>query len=105
MDTLSLNKRYCLKLADGRSLGHVVIERFVDSWAEGPFAPDSDFAPLRELFKKEAELRHDQVIPLWEEAADEIAALGIEVIEEGNGQSTGRFRVFIEDDEAILGPV
>jgi len=47
---------------------------------------------------------HDQVIPLWEKAADDIDALAIEVVEEGQGVVQPRMRVFVEGDEAILGP-
>ncbi len=103
MDPLSVGKSYCLGLPDGRALGHVRIERLEDSWAEGPFQPAPAFEEFRELFKREAQLRHDQVIPLWERAADAIAALQIEVVEEGKDTTCPRLRVFVEGNEAILG--
>ena len=104
MHPLSLGKNYCLRLPDGRALGHVRIERFEDSWAEGPWTPGPAFEQFRELFEREAELRHDQVIPLWEQAADAIAALDIQVIEDGEKVVHPPLRVFVEGNEAILGP-
>jgi hypothetical protein len=104
MLSLSIGKNYCLRLADGRPLGHVRITQMVDSWAEGPFSPEPTFEQFKELFAREARLRKDQIIPLWEEAADAIEALGIEVIEEGGSSAKGPMRVFVEGNEAILGP-
>jgi len=104
MDSLSLGKRYCLRLPDGRSLGHLRIERLVDSWAEGPFRPEAAFEEFRDLFEREAQLRHDQVIPLWEEVTDAIEGLGIQVVEEGQGAVQPRMRIFVEGGDAILGP-
>jgi hypothetical protein len=100
---VSIGKNYCLRLPDGRALGHVRVERFTDSWAEGPFAPGPAFEEFRELFEREAELRHDQIIPLWEQAADAIEALQIQVVEEGKDPIQPRPRVFVEGNEAILG--
>ncbi len=103
MESLVLGKDYCLRLPDGRALGHVHIERLVDSWAEGPFTPAASFEEVRELFEREARLRHEQIIPLWEKAADAIEALGIRVIEEGEDPVHLHLRVFVEGNEAILG--
>ena len=77
--------------------------RLVDSWAEGPFTPSADFEEFREIFEREARLRHDQIIPLWEQAADAIETLGIQVIEEGKGPVLPHLRVYVEGKEAILG--
>jgi hypothetical protein len=57
------------------------------------------------LFQREAELKHQQVIPLWELAADQIEALGIEVLEEGCRPLPVPLRVCIEGHEAIFGLV
>jgi hypothetical protein len=103
MHPLSIGKSYCLRLPDGRALGHVRIQRLDDPWAEGPFQPGPAFEEFRELFEREAQLRKDQVIPLWEHAADAIEAMQVQVIEEGEGLVPSRLRVFIEGDEAILG--
>jgi hypothetical protein len=81
----------------------VRIARQDDQWAEGPFAPSPVFDDFRELFAREARLRHDQVIPLWEEVADTIEALAIQVVEEGQEALPHRLPVFIEGNEAILG--
>ena len=94
---------YCLRLPDGRSLGHVRVARLVDSWAEGPFSPTPEFEEFREIFERESRLRHDQIIPLWEEVADTINALGILVVEEGAGPVLTHLRIFVEGNEAILG--
>lgn len=104
MYPLAVGKDYCLRLSDGRTLGHVRIARIEDAWAEGSFQPGAAFAEFRELFSREARLRHDQLIPLWEEVADEIDGLGIEVVENGQEPVQAGMRVFIEGDEAILGP-
>ncbi len=103
MHPITIGKNYCFRLSDGRSLGHLRIERMDDSWAEGPFVPSDTFEEFRELFEKEANLRRQQVIPLWEDAADAIEALQIQVIEEECGVAQPGFRVFIEGNEAILG--
>src|SRR3954469_19386930 len=81
MPPLSVGKNYCLRLPDGRVLGHVRIERLVDWWAEGPFTPTSAFAEYRELFERETQMRRDQIIPLWEQAVDSIEALQITAFE------------------------
>jgi hypothetical protein len=101
---LTVGKKYCLRLPDGRALGHVQIERFVDAWAEGPWTPGPAYEAYRSLFEREAQLRNDQVIPLWEQAADAIEALGIQVIEEGEKAPYPSLRIFVEGDEAIIGP-
>src|SRR5262245_15522192 len=103
MHPLSLGTVYCLRLPDGRALGHVRIERLDEPWAEGPFTPAAAFEEFRGLFEHEARLRHDQVIPLWEEAADAIDALGVQVVEEGSAPVQPRLRIFVEGNEAILG--
>jgi hypothetical protein len=103
MAPVTVGKRYCLRLADGRSLGHVWIKREEEGWAEGPFTPGPAFEAVRGLFERETKLRHEQVIPLWEEAADAIAALGIQVIEDEQGTARPGLTVFVEGDTAILG--
>lgn len=103
MSTLSIGQNYCLRLPDGRPVGHVRVERLVDSWAEGAFAPSPAFEEYRELFERESQMRHQQIIPLWEQAADAIESLGIQVAEEGKGSPAGRLRVYVEGNEAILG--
>jgi hypothetical protein len=90
-------------LPDGRALGHVRVERIEDAWAEGPFTPAPPFEEFRQLFEREAQLRHEQIIPLWEEAADAIEALKIQVFAEENGKGLPHLRIFVEGDEAILG--
>src|SRR5713226_6996398 len=95
MAVLTVGKEYCLRLPDGRALGHVHIERLVDSWAEGPFRPAKPFEEFRELFEREARLRHQQIIPLWEEVADQIEGLQIQVFEDGVGLVPERLRVFV----------
>ena len=100
---LSVARNYYLRLPDGRALGHVRIDRLIDSWAEGPFTPAPAFEDFRELFDREAQLRHEQVIPLWEQAADAIEALGIQVVEEGERSSHSQLRVFVEGSDAIIG--
>jgi hypothetical protein len=104
MSPLTLGKKYCLRLPDGRALGHVHIERFEDSWAEGAWAPAPAYDAYRSLFEREAQLRNDQVIPLWEEAADAIEALGIQVIDDSANVAIPRLRIFVEGNEAIIGP-
>lgn len=103
MHPLSIGKNYCLRLPDGSALGHVRIERFEDAWAEGPFTPSPAFERYRELFEREATLRHDQIIPLWEEAADSIDALKIQVVAEGEGVVASKLTVFLEGSQAIIG--
>jgi len=103
MHPLTVGQRYCLRLPNGRSLGHVHIKQLDNGWAEGPFVPTSDFEAFRDLFARESQLRHDQIIPLWEEAADAIEALGIEVTEEPGLVPHRGLRVFIEGDDAIIG--
>ena len=104
MHPLVVGKNYCLRLPDGRTLGHVHVVRLVDSWAEGPFSPSPDFEQFREIFESESKLRQTQIIPLWEQVADRIDALGIQVVEEGAGPVLPQVRVFVEGNEAILGP-
>jgi hypothetical protein len=104
MHPLLIGKKYCLRLPDGRALGHVHIERLDDSWAEGPWVPAPAFEEFRQLFEREAQMRNDQVIPLWEETANAIADLGIQVIEEGQGVSHPQMRIFVDGNEAIIGP-
>ncbi len=104
MPPFTVGKDYCLRLPDGRALGHVRVARLVDSWAEGPFTPSEDFEEFRGVFEQEALLRHQQIIPLWEEAADAIEALGIHVIEEGTGPVLPHLRIYLDGSEAILGP-
>ena len=101
---LSVGKSYRLLLPDGRALGRVTIERIVDEWAEGPFTAAPSFQEYRELFEREARMRHDQVIPLWEQAADAIEALQIEVAEEGQDIVHLGMRVFVEASEAGMAP-
>jgi hypothetical protein len=103
MNPLSVGRDYCLRLPDGRPLGHVRVLRVAEGWAEGPFLPAAPFEEFRELFQRETRLRRDQVIPLWGQAADEIEALGIQVVEEGKVPVAHRLKVFVEGDEAILG--
>src|SRR5262245_55380565 len=103
MHPLSLSTVYCLLLPDGRALGHVQIEDLDDPWAQGPFTPSAAFEDFRELFEREARLRHDQVIPLWEEAADAIDALGMQVVEEVGSPVQPRLRILVKGNEAILG--
>jgi hypothetical protein len=104
MYRFTIGKDYCLRLPDGRALGHVHVARLVDSWAEGPFTPSADFEEFRQAFEREAQLRNQQIIPLWEQAADAIEALGIQVIEERKGPILPHVRVYVEGNEAILGP-
>src|SRR5262245_34213018 len=99
MYSLTVGETYCLRLPDGRPLGHVRIDRLVDSWMEGPFSPAPAFAEVRDLFAREAELRHDQAIPLWEEAADAIDALGVLVVSEKEGRQFAGMRLFVEGNE------
>ena len=103
MHPLSIGKNYCLRLPDGSALGHVRIERFEDAWAEGPFTPSPAFERYRELFERETTLRRDQVIPLWEEAADAIDALKIQVVSESDGVIPSKLTVFVEGTEAMIG--
>ena len=103
MSPVSIGMNYCLRLPDGRALGHVRIERFEDGWAEGPFAPSPAFEDVRALFEREAKLRRAQIIPLWEEAADAIESLAIQVIEESKGILQPGLAVFVEGNEAIIG--
>jgi hypothetical protein len=103
MHILTVGKSYCLRLPDGRPLGHVWIEWLDEDWAGGPFSPAAAFEEYRDLFRREAELRRDQIIPLWEEAADAIESLGIQVLEERGTGRHGDLRIFVEGNEAILG--
>lgn len=103
MAPLTVGKSYCLRLPDGRALGHVRIDHHDDSWAEGPFTPTAAFEEFRELFERETRLRHEQIIPLWEQAADAIESLGIQVVAEGQEVVQPRLTVFVEGTEAILG--
>ena len=100
---LTVGKTYCLRLADGRALGHVRIQTVEDSWAEGPSTPASAFAEFRELFERADQLARDQIIPLWEEAADAIDALHIEVVEEQGGTHHNGLRVFVAGNDASIG--
>jgi hypothetical protein len=101
MNPLTIGKRYLLRLPDGRNLGRVRILKIEDDWAEGPFEAEEAFGELRPLFEEEAELRNDQIIPLWEKAADRIESLRIQVIGE-DGLVHSHLRIFIEGDEAFL---
>lgn len=103
MHPFVVGKDYCLRLPDGRTLGHVCIARLVDSWAEGRFSPSPEFEEFREIFERESRLRHEQIIPLWEQVADTIDALGIQVIEEGKGPVLPPLRIYVEGNDAILG--
>jgi hypothetical protein len=98
---LKPGESYVLRLPDGRVLGHVYIRGLEDGWAEGSFRAAAAFDGLRPLFEEEARLRNDQIIPLWEAAADRIAALGIQVVGEGGEEHAG-LRIFVEGDEAFL---
>jgi hypothetical protein len=100
---LLVGKTYCLRLRDGRALGCVHIERLEDSWAEGPFSPVPSFAEFRSLFERADELARDQIIPLWEQAADAIDALHIDLVDEHAGTSHSGLRVFIAENEASIG--
>ncbi len=103
MNPLGIGKEYRLNLPDGRLLGRVRVERIEDDWAEGPLVPDAAFAEFRDLFQQEASLRNDQVIPLWEQAADRIEALDIRVVGE-DGKIYPGFRVYVDGNEVFLGP-
>jgi hypothetical protein len=103
MHPLSVGKTYCLRLPDGRALGHLRVARLEDPRAEGPFTPAPAFAEFRELFERAEELAKDQIIPLWEEAADAIDALHIQVVEEQGGPHHSGLRVFVMRDEACIG--
>jgi len=102
MNSLILGKTYCFRLPDGQALGHVRLEKKVDDWLEGPFTPTTDFERFRPLFDREAELRYQQIIPLWEEARDAIEALDIQVVAEGEEQPHAQLRIFVEGNEAIV---
>ncbi len=101
MNPLTIGKSYFLRLPDSRMLGRVKILRMEDDWAEGRFQADEAFTDLRPLFEEEAQLRNDQIIPLWEEAADRIESLRIQVVAE-DGTVHPRLRIFLEGDEASL---
>lgn len=101
---LCINTTYKLLLPDGRLLGRVRVERMVDGWAEGPFTPMPLFEQYRELFEREARLRYDQIIPLWEQASDAIEELQIEVEEEERDAVHLGLRVFVEGNEAGMAP-
>lgn len=100
---LSAGKTYCLRLSDGRALGHVRIQQVEDCWAEGSFTPAPAFAEFRELFERADQRARDQLIPLWEAAADAIDALNIQVIEEHSGVPHTGLRVFVVGEEASIG--
>jgi hypothetical protein len=100
---LTVGKTYCLRLPDGRALGHVRVQSIADTWAEGPFTAAPAFAEFRELFERADQLARDQIIPLWEQAADAIDALHIQVIEEHGGTPHTGLRVFVAGDEASIG--
>jgi len=101
MNPFTVGKQYRLRLPDGRILGHVRVQDVEDEWAEGSFQPAAAFLPFRGLFDEEAQLANDQIIPLWEQAADRIEALRIEAVgEDGNFHSP--LRVRIEGMEAFL---
>lgn len=102
MNPLTIGKSYTLRLPDQRILGRVRIRKIEDDWAEAAFAEDTAFAALRPLFEEEAELRNDQIIPLWENAADRIEALQIQVVDEDEIVHP-QLRIFIEGEEAFLG--
>ncbi len=104
MSRVLIDKTYCLRLPDGCTLGHVRTARFEDEWAIGTFSPSKSFENYRELFEREAKLRHEQVIPLWESVADAIESLNIQVVEEGRGTVLAALPVFFEGTEAIIGP-
>jgi hypothetical protein len=99
---LSVGKRYWLFLPDGRQLGQVSIERLVDYWAEGSFTPSVTFEDFRQLFDREARLRRAQIIGVWQNCADAIEALGIQILGE-DGQVHSRMTIFVEGNEAIIG--
>ena len=101
---LTVGKTYCLRLPDGRALGHVRIERIEDPWAEGPFVSTPTFEEFRALFERADELAKDQIIPLWEEAADAIDALRIQVIDEQGGARHNGLRAFVVGKEACIAP-
>ena len=101
MNPLTIGKHYVLQLPNSRILGRVRIVKMEDDWAEGPFEEGEAFAELRPVFEEEAELRNDQIIPLWEKAADRIESLRIQVVGE-DGQTHSHLRIFIEGDEAFL---
>ncbi len=101
MNPLTVGKKYVLRLPDSRTVGRVLILKVEDDWAEGSFEEDEAFAELRPLFEEEAELRNDQIIPLWEKAADRIESLRIQVIGEDR-QVYSHLRIFIDGKEAFL---
>jgi hypothetical protein len=101
MNPLTIGKSYVLRLPDSRILGRVHIRKMEDEWAEGAFDEDRDFAEVRPLFEEEAELRNDQIIPLWEKAADRIESLRIQVIGEDD-KVYSHLRIYIEGKEAFL---
>lgn len=101
MNPLTIGKNYVLRLPDNRIVGRVRILKLEDDWAEGSFQAGEAFADLRPLFDEEAELRNDQIIPLWEKAADRIESLRIQLVGE-DGEVHRRLRIFIEGDEVLL---
>jgi hypothetical protein len=103
MNPFIVGKQYSLRLTDGALLGRVQVERLADGWAEGQFHPGEAFPRLHALFEEESQLRRDQVIPLWEEAADRIEALQIEAVG-ADGDVHAPVRVYIERGEAFLAP-
>jgi hypothetical protein len=103
MHPLAIGKTYCLRLPDGRPLGHVQIAWIEDYWAGGAFAAGAAFEEFRPLFEREAELRKDQIIPLWEEAADDLESLHVQVVEDGVSDINAGVRIRVEGNEAFLG--
>jgi hypothetical protein len=100
---LTIGRTYHLLVSDRRALGHVRIQRVEDSWAEGTFTPAPAFAEFREVFERADRLAREQIIPLWEEAADAIDALHLQVIEEHGGAPHTGLRIFIAGNEASIG--
>ncbi len=89
-----VGRRFGVLLQDGRHLGYVQIDGKDDPWLEGTFVPAPAFEEFRGLFEREASLANDQVIPLWETAADAIEALGIQLEdEEKHRLPVARFRL------------
>lgn len=104
MCPLEIGKSYRLQLPDGQVLGRMLVQGETDGWAERPFTALPGFDQFRDLFQREAELRHGHVIPLWEQAADAIEALGIEVVDDDDeGTVHHQLRVFVEAGEAMVG--
>ena len=62
-----------------------------------------DDPSFRELFDRADELARDQIIPLWEQVADAIDALHIQVVEEQGGTRHTGLRIFVVGNEASIG--